>query len=224
MTRAQRVRQLMADGKVWSVSMLRDGLGLAACGLTEYNHLTNSLSELRRRGQLVRVGKGEYRLSPKGVAVRERDAALLGAVVPDSAPNLPGQAPTKAQERMWLVMRNLPRWSAADLERLSDQPPQVVATYVADLEAGGIVARISEIEGVGVYQVLEGQIAAPAGKLPAWVPEARTFLEELIDHLCSGADIDGAMSSWSKLMGIIGEQVSRFCREFRERRERLDPS
>jgi hypothetical protein len=220
MTRAQRIRQVMGDGKVWSVSALRDALGLAACGLYDYNHLTNSLSEMRKRGQLVRLDKGQYRLTSEGMAIKERDAVLLGAEVGAPAPNLPGPAPTKAQERMWLVMRNLPQWSAADVERLSDQPPQVVAAYVTDLEAGGIVQRISEIEGASVYQVLESQITAPAGRLPAWISEARRFLEELIDHLCSGADIDGVMNSWSKLTGIIGEQISRVCREFRER---LDP-
>jgi FtsZ-binding cell division protein ZapB len=183
MTRAAEIRQLMKDGDVWTVGEIRRGLGLEGCPLGEYQRLKQSVLTLHRRGDLVRVGNGRYCLGTGKVPAASHVKA------------------TDAQQRMWLCARNLPQFCPGDIERLTGEPAAVVLDYIMSLETRGAVRCVGEIDGRQFYQVVQDQVAAPAGNMPPWAEEARELFEETIDLLCAGNTLEAELK-YARL-GII---------------------
>ena len=149
MTRAQRIREFLGDGVPRGVAEIRAYLGLERCSLFQYRKLIATLADLTRRGDLERIERGLYQVAPRWLIKRS------------SLPRENRGGAAKYVERMWLVMRNLSQWKAADIERLSEEPAEVVAHYIETLEKGGHVHRIGGTDSDPVYQALVDQVAAP---------------------------------------------------------------
>jgi hypothetical protein len=173
MTRAQRIREYLGDGAARRVPEIRQHLGLTDCSLGQYKKVIAILSDLTRNGDLERVEKGVYRAAPKW-----RKAQGAGHKEEGRA--------TKAEERMWLVMRQLPAFTADDIERLSEQSAPAVSSYIQALFQRDLVTVIATDDSGQLYQVLQSQILAPGGARPSWLPEIEQSWERIHEALIGG--------------------------------------
>ena len=110
-------------------------------------------------------------------------------------------------ERMWLVMRNLSQWRAADIERLAEEPPDVVAHYIKTLEGGGHVRRIGGSDQDPIYQILVDQVHPPAEPVPEWVETAHVWLDELAACLKIDEHANRVLDVYRSLLEMIDLKI-----------------